>query len=753
MNFDRILRGTLLVGLFLVPFIPFIVTNSMFFPFITGKNFTFRILVEVLFGLWLILALRNSAYRPRFSWTWIALAVFVGIVLIADLHGANPMKSIWSNFERMDGWITLGHLLAYFFVIGTVLNTEKLWMAFFNTTVGASVLMGLYGLIQLSGHAVINQGGVRVDGKFGNATYLAIYMLIHIFITLILLYKWRGGYLMRYVYGAVILLQAFILYYTATRGAILGLIGGLFLSALLIAIFERGRPLLRKISIGVVLATIVIVGGFFIGKDSNFVRHHEVLSRFATISPNSGTVQARFTIWNMAWQGVKERPVLGWGQENFNLVFNKYFNPVLYADEPWFDRTHDIFFDWLIAGGLSGLISYFAIPLVLLYYIWFSRRGQLPETEKNLNGVRGFLYRWFGSGGSDLSITEKSLLTGLLAGYLFHNIFVFDNLVSYIMYIIIIAYVYAMTKGEQKTGSIWNRELDQGTVNRVASPLIIISIIFLIYFVNVKSILANTTLIDAIRQQSNPQQNIMYFKEALAYNAPIGTQEIREQLIQSAARAAVAQGLDPTVKSDMFNLASTEMDKQIATAADDARLVLFQGSLYDAYGKYSEAEKYFERAHELSPNKQSISFALAQNLIRLNHVKDAQQLLKETADLEPSDKDAWAAYAASLVYGNDVAGSDKILSEHFGTTVVDNNQLLQAYINQNMWTRVRDAWELRVERNPSNTQYHLALAATYLKLEERQKSIEEIQKVIDLNPDFKDQGEYLISEIKAGRNP
>lgn len=753
MNFDRILRGTILVGLFLVPFIAFIVANSMFFPFITGKNFTFRILIEVIFGLWLILALRNASYRPRFSWIWIALAAFVGIVLVADLHGANSMKSIWSNFERMEGWVTLAHLLAYFFVIATVLNTEKLWMAFFNTTVGASVLMGLYGLVQLSGHAVIDQGGNRVDAKFGNATYLAIYALIHVFITLILFYRWRGNMFVRLYYVAAIVLQLIMLYYTATRGAILGFLGGILLSAFILMVIERKRPVVRKISIGALVAVVIIIGGFFTVKNTDFVRNSEVLNRFATISTSSGTVRARFTIWNMAWQGVKERPLLGWGQENFNLVFNKYYNPVLYADEPWFDRTHDIIFDWLIAAGILGLISYFAIPLVLLYYMWFGGRNRIPEDEGHLSGIRGFLYRWFGSGATKLSAVEKSLLTGLLAGYMFHNIFVFDNLVSYIMYIVIIAYVYAMTKGEEKAGSIWNKELDQGTVNRLASPLIIVGIVFLIYFVNVKSILANTTLIDAIRQQSNPQQNITYFKQALAYNAPIGSQEIREQLIQSAARASKAQNLDPTLRSDLFSLAESEMKKQIESAPDDARLVLFLGSLYDSYGKYDQAEPYFERAHELSPLKQTISLALAGNLIHLGKVADAQKLLKETADSEPNYRDAQAAYAASFLYNHDPAGSDKVLQERYGTTTIDSNQLLQAYINFGMWERVKNIWALRVNGSPDNTQYRLALAASYLKLEERQNAIAEIQRVIDINPSFKDQGDYLIGEIKAGRNP
>ena len=64
---DRTLLVLTRIGVFLVPFIPLIVASSMFFPFITGKNFAFRIIVEVLFALWLLLALRNPEIRPKRS--------------------------------------------------------------------------------------------------------------------------------------------------------------------------------------------------------------------------------------------------------------------------------------------------------------------------------------------------------------------------------------------------------------------------------------------------------------------------------------------------------------------------------------------------------------------------------------------------------------------------------------------------------------------------------------------------------------
>ena len=87
MNTNKILRGVLLGGIFLIPFIPFIVPGTFFFPFITGKNFAFRILVEILLAAWAVLAILVPAYRPKRSWIAIAIGAFLGVMAVADIFG------------------------------------------------------------------------------------------------------------------------------------------------------------------------------------------------------------------------------------------------------------------------------------------------------------------------------------------------------------------------------------------------------------------------------------------------------------------------------------------------------------------------------------------------------------------------------------------------------------------------------------------------------------------------------------------
>ncbi|MEK7148273.1 MAG: O-antigen ligase family protein, partial [Patescibacteria group bacterium] len=353
------LKWTVFAGLFAIPFIPFLVSSSLFFPFITTKAFAWRFIIEIIFFSWLLLSIVDPAYRLKKSSILYAIATFLGVVLLADIFGIDPTRSIWSNYERMEGFISLAHLAAFFMVISSFFD-EMDWKRWWNTTLVASFIMILYCSLQIFGVKTINQGGVRVDGTFGNAIYLAVYMLFHIFIAMLMLFREWKNKGSRYIYGILMFLQAIVLYYTATRGALLGLVGGLLIFSLL-NIRNKEELWARKISIGFIAAIVILVGGFFAVRNAQFVKDSSVLSRFSTLSVAELKTQGRYFIWPMAWQGIKEHPVLGWGQENFTYVFQKYYRPEMYNLEPWFDRAHNVFLDWAIAGGLLSLFIYLSL--------------------------------------------------------------------------------------------------------------------------------------------------------------------------------------------------------------------------------------------------------------------------------------------------------------------------------------------------------------------------------------------------------
>jgi len=727
MNINRILRNVLIGGIFLLPFIPLVVSSSQFFPFITGKNFAFRILIEIMLGSWLILAYRDASFRPQKNWLLGAIALFVSVIAIADIFGENFSKSMWSNFERMEGLITLLHLLAYFVIAVSVLNTKKLWTRFFQVSLGASVIMGIYGLAQLLGGADIHQGSTRLDATLGNATYLAIYMLFHIFIGAFLYLRHQGANFVKWLYGGSILLNLFILYSTQTRGAILGLLAGVLLSTAIIAIFEKEKLLLRKISIGILTGIIALTGIFFLAKDTSFVKNSQTLNRFASISLDETTTKSRFMIWNMSMEGFKEHPVLGWGQENYNLVFNKYYNPDMWGQEQWFDRSHNVFFDWLIAGGILGLLSYLSIFGAALYLIW--RRE------------------------NDFSLVDKSVLTGLLAGYFFQNLFVFDNLISYFMFFSILGYLATVDNlHHPKEESVKEIEKDHLS-EQIFVSIVIVSTLFTMYVVNIKGMTTSQNLIQSLSpQQEGLDKNLDYFKKILNSNSPFGIQEAREQLTQTAIRFSSSDA-NLVVKQNFFNLARQEMLLQIDEAPNDARHEFFLSSLLSKYKMYDEALLHIDRAIELSPKKQSIYFEKTALYLNKGDFTEALGVIKHAYELAPEFEEARKLYAITAVYAGNEELAKELLIPIYGTILIPDLRMVSAFVANGDYENVITIWEKQVELDPNNPQHHLSLAAAYLENGQRTLALEEIEKTISLNPSFKDQGEYYIKEIKAGRNP
>ncbi len=722
---QKILRAIVLTGIFVLPFIALIVSTSMYFPFITGKNFTFRVIVEVITGAWVLLALVDPTYRPKRNSLFISIIAFLAVILIADIFGKYAYKSIWSNYERMEGFVTLLHLAVYCFIAATTL-TKKLWQRLFDTNLFASFIIAIYALVQLGGGAEIHQGGTRVDASLGNATYLAIYMLFNVFFALVMMIRRRGTGI-KLTYGISIILNLVVLYYTATRGALLGILAGLFLTALLIAIGEKGK--IRKVALGTVIVVLVIIGGFFAVRKSSFVQKSPVLSRFASISLTERTTQSRFLIWKMAFDGWKERPILGWGQENFNYVFNKLYSPEMYNQEQWFDRTHNVVLDWLIAGGVLGLVTYLSLFVSSLWILWRRTEG--------------------------IGFTEKSILTGLFAGYFIHNLFVFDNLTSYILFFTVLAYIYsASIPRERKHEHVWK----MGTEGSQATlPVVIVVTLAALYFINVPSILASRQVIVAIAPgQQTPAQRLDQFKKALDYNG-FGSPEIREQLISYFSNVVQEPTISPDVKTAYFNYVKKQVETQLKKTPDDARYQLFAGTFYHNAGfldkKYlADSLTYFNKALSLSPEKQSIKFEVGATYINMQEYAKAYDLLKATYEAEPRYEEAKFLYALSAIYAghNDVANG---LIATMNSSQLSDQRLANAYLVTKQYATLKALFENRVKQTPDDVQLHISLAAVYMQLNDRAGAIRELETIKKLNPQFKDQADAYIQQIREGKNP
>ncbi len=735
MHYTTYLRWGALSALFLALFVPFIVAvgnfwPNLFFPYITGKNFAFRILVEVALLCYVLLALREPKYRPRGSTLLWAIVAFVAWMAVANLFSLDAIKSFWSNFERMEGYVGLVHLFAWFVVAGAILTADKLWNAFLNTSIAVSAMQGGWALFQFLGWLSIStQSGQRADTTFGNATYLAVYLLINFFLTLVMLARTSGSrnrVTLQVLYGAALLLQLCGIFFTETRGAILGLGAGLIVAAIYLMIFARGKEsrLPRRIAVGSAVFVVVFAGAIYVTRDIAFVKNAPVLSRLASISLTETTVTSRLNyIWPMALQGGMERPLAGWGQENFNFVFNKYYQPGMYNQEAWFDRAHNQFLDWLIAGGFPAFLLYLSFYLLSAWVVFRS---------------------------SELSVAERAVFLGLLAGYGFNNMFVFDNLVSGIYFFALLAYFHSLSRRHTPSITLSRPVSDQ--MIAIAAPIVLVTGMLGMWALNAPGLARASLLVNAIQTQEagrnsagaivgvakNPKKNLTQFKEVLGPvkwpGNPLGIQESTEQFLQYASSVGPQSSIDPQTKFEIFGGAQDAITSLLQSRPGDARLELFAATFLAQYGQNTTALEHLRKALEYSPHKQQIQIQIGLTLVQAGDTQGALEILKEAYDGAPKFDSARIFYVAVLAYAGQTAAADALLRERFDSVAVDNNQLLQTYMNLKLYDRAADIWKLRIENAPNDAQMHLGLATVYFAACKIPQVIMELKTIAKIEP-------------------
>lgn len=860
---NQFLKGLVWTCLGVIPFLAWYVADSMFFPFITGKNFMFRLLVEIALASWLVVAIKEPIYRLRGSLLLYMYSAFILAIGIADAVGIDSHASFWSNYERMEGFVTHIHLFAYFVVLYSFIKSESSWNRLMGLFVAANVPVLMEGFMQLFGRpefilaklatvtatstpalsAVLStiqttlrsafsvhmSDSLRVDSSLGNAAYYGIYTLFNLIFAIVLIvkaekmqvsskketqnekqdqkvslskslskrfgvcfkfnfkgisallilivasmivlsstliqiignttlstvvyltgmialltavYYFAKGYtannIGRGVLAIIAIMNLIQLYYTQTRGSYLGLVGGIIVATIFFVTFKlkkKAEKILNRnshnggsrvrsvfITLAVLLAMAAVAGALVYGtasaiannKDSNFVKNNVFLNRLATINiinPIKGfelvqnesltyedlnkyfgdiTIVSRFLNAKIAVEAWHDRPLLGYGQENYKNVFENHFDPRMYSQEAWFDRTHNVFFDWLVAGGIIGLILYLALYLTPFYIMWMGR------------------------GRDSFKLVEKSALSGLLVAYFIHNIFVFDNLISYILFFMILAYVAGRVNDENdnetSTQSKNKKHYEISYTLKTVLPITIaIALIVVIYFVNWRAFAVNLGISKGL--QYKQITNILASRQgdvASALSATdnvfdyitdentFGKQEALEQYITAASELYSIQGSGDTAakvndaKIKLVTNAFMKMDNYVASNTLPARtLTIYAGALAQL-GLYDKSLIVLDKALAQTPKKQILLNFKAQLLAAQGKYNEAYKIAKTSYLLDTTFKTSenlFYSYAGQSKNGADFVATIKKVK---GTLIINNNlpyseKLLSIYIESAMY--------------------------------------------------------------------
>lgn len=543
-------RGCLLAALFS----PLIVGASFYFPYIVPKTLFFQLMVEGALFFWTLLLALDRTYAPTFNVLSKAVLLFFGVFVFAAALGVNPARSFFGTYERMLSVVNFAHFVAFYFIARSVFLDARDWLLFFRTFVGVSILVSLYGVGQKLGWEMLYHPGIdRVDSTIGNAAFVAGYLMFAVAFALLLWMRDPHPVFRWCALGSVPLNLA-VMFFTGTRGAALGLCAGILVFFAACAVKPKTAAISKSAlawGIGAVCGA-ALVAALLAAQGGGI---YETARRFTSISFAHGTVQTRILSIQTGWEGFLARPVLGWGPENYNYVFDKYYNPKLYPAESWFDHAHNIFFDIADTMGVLGLAVYALLLLSLAYLM--------------LRGVRVTAGAYW----------ERMLLFSLVAAYFAQNIFVFDSLVTYLPFFMVLAYAgagFPLGRGNEREKEKKER-LFANPAPKVAVWLLPL-FVAMVWWVNVRPAAAAFFTVQALKTPPEEARiAIDYFKKALSWSN-FGRHEIRGKLADYAGEALVNENVrDASVKREVVEYTIGEMEKTLKEHPKD-----FRGYIYFA---------------------------------------------------------------------------------------------------------------------------------------------------------------------------
>jgi len=708
-------------GIYFSLFVPLIVSGQFFFPFVAPKTTIFRIIVELIFLPYIFLAISNKKYRPRLNSLMIGVSVFLVVFAITSFTGVNFQRSFWSTYERMTGLWTMIHLFVFFLIITSVFKKLKDWERFLEVSIGVGILLSLY---VLGGGGISTRGG----GTIGNTSFMAAYLLFDIFFAMILVLAKRGW---EQVFGGIgLMIMIPVLLTSTARGAIGAFLGGLFLIGLGY-LFYSGKKNLRKIGWGIIGSLIVLTILVLIFQPLFVKKQIQKLLR---------EMKPRFTVWEAAVKGWEEKPILGWGPENFNVVFNKYFNPCLFLSECggeiWFDKAHNIILDTAVTMGSVGVLLYlfiFAIALFELLQI-------LPKIAEKRH------------------IFFPLIISVLLVIYFLQNLLVFDMINSYLMFFLTLGMVnFLIEKKREKPsqsfqykGSVFHYILLVG----VGGVLI-----FCLWWLNIQPLLAGHYLVKAIGA-TNVEDMMRYFQKST--NTLMFKYEAREHISQKLTRIVYQQKKLEGSKKDLqkaFELAVEEMEKSVKENPLDFRPALFLGRLYTAFYQFNgdrenldKAEKILEKSITLSPRNQQGYWQLGEVKLAKKENEKAIKLFQKALALEPRYKKSYWFLAMAYKIKGDYKKAAEVLENSGFDWEKDLNSLktlIEIYQNLKDDKKLISLYLKAISLDSKNPKFWAGLAASYANIGEIDKAKKAAKQLEKLDPSLKEKVEEFLNKISS----
>ncbi len=797
-NASNKLNWIYMAGFFIILALPLLSLPPWFSPPDFGKTVIFRIIMSVLIfaSLYQILFQkkqnkeknqneqenRRSRFptivgnllrrkNPIFLPFWLLVGL-LGIYFLATLFSPDILFSLWGSPYRAGGFVNFAlyiilAILAFFTLKKT--DWKKIWIFSFIT--GDLVcLIALLQQYKIFSPLLFSYEG-RAPSTIGNPITLAVYLLLLIFLALSFGLKTKklAGKLFYFLSFLFFIWTA--VFITETRAVYLGLAAGLVY--FLIFYPFKGKRLAIGLKISTVLFLILTLFAIYYINTTPQLKFPEIIESnryikgvIGRLSFESAVADPRFSAWKVAWSAIKEKPLLGYGPENFNIGFDKFYDPSLphisHDIGSWYDRAHNFILDIATTAGIPALLIYFALFTTLF---WQLQKLKLNQRE------------------SDIISGNQIIAHGIQAtfiGYFVANFFSFDSFSSYLISFLLIGYslhiisLNAVNKEKSAEETLNNAEqfsVVQRKVQRYFSgnkkkTTIIILIILLVWLnwqYNIKPLNINTQInvskylaenkkceeaFSLMEKTVLPQKSILNFYSKGKYTDfliacesyyPDKTEEFAKRGFETIKDVAKIRPL--FVRSWLF------------LSGFNTVLINTEQDLNKKVELIKAGEEYLKKAEALAPKRQEVFVEWS----KYAFTSDRYDLLKEKSqkcvDTNPNTGDCyWYNGLAEIALGNLEQGESLIktaVEKGYNAEIfIPLGQLEKVYTIAKDYNELVVIYQKLIALKPEEPQYHATLAFVYKELGKIKEARAEAMEVLELQPEARDMVNEFLKTLK-----
>ncbi|MCK5211616.1 O-antigen ligase family protein [Candidatus Parcubacteria bacterium] len=715
-------------GCYAALIIVFFVFKNLLFPFITSKQISFNILMEVLFIIWVAFIIKYPAYRPKKHYVWFGLCAFFFIMILSGFTGVDFNLSFWGDVERMLGTFHILHFLIFYFIIITVMRTKTDWKIFFIISTVFAVFVSLN---------AANPNNAHHYATIGNTAYVSGYLLMNMFFALMLFFR-EPNKVLRWIYILPLLLMLPGFKIANTSGAWVGLGASIVAITFLYGVLAKNRKIKIATLAIFILTTSFFTYTFIINRDNIITQNSEFVRRLVEeINVNKNTFQTRLVSWRAAIKDFPNHPFLGTGHGNYAITFDRHFSPTFYdhaRGETYFDRAHNNVIDIASTTGGLGFLTYLFVLGALVYYL--------------IKGLRT----------KKIGVNEFVIISALMTAYFVQNLAVFDSFVTYMAFMMTLGYVYWLVEVESEE---FERPGDESLNNKEIYALVGVGLVLLtiLYQCNVKPLKMLIATIDGQRAWASGQV-VKTFEE---YERALGFNTVLDRDSRTSMNRLLANGLGPLSKVSVeeaqkildFNIEQAEINVDYNPGDSLNQMLLAQLYNVAAIHNRQDTDKFFFYSDQAiaainasiaaTPGRTPVYFQKAQIQINRNDKEGAIATLKEAAGLNPNYEPAFCHLGKTLHYFEqteeafeyidkcltvrDGRGASELAPSGFAKTVANH------YIKKEDWQKVIYIYEAltrRLEKN--NTENWINLAKLYARVGRIDEARETAEKVIELDP-------------------